>query len=236
MNVCDVMTHVPITVSADSSLEEAADLMVCNRISGLPVVDAAGALIGMITEGDLIRRAELGTGGCQPGWLSSFFSPGRTAQDYVRTHGLRVREIMTNEVISVSPGMPLTDVVELMESQQVKRLPVLEDGKLVGIVSRADLLRALAQLLPQRTLEAISDAELRKRVLAEIEKQGWEPRVHLDVTVRNGIVELRGAVSDDRERVGLRVIAANTPGVRAVHDRLAWVEAIPDRVIEAPKQ
>jgi CBS domain-containing protein len=236
MKVWDVMTHTPITVRADASLAEAADLMVSNRVSGLPVVDSAGTVVGMITEGDLIRRAELGTTGRRSGWLSSFLSPGRAAQEYVHTHALRVREIMTNEVLSVSPEMPLAEVVEVMESQQVKRLPVLEEGQLVGIVSRADLLRALAQLLPARQVEAISDTELRKRVLAEIDKHPWVPRLNVDATVKNGIVELRGAVTDDRERAGLRVIAENTPGVRGVHDRLIWVEPISGTVIEAPKE
>lgn len=226
------MTYTPITVNADALIEEAADLMVRNRISGLPVVNTEGFVVGMITEGDLIRRAELGTAGHPPGWLATFLSPGRAAQEYVQAHGLRVREIMTNEVISVTPDLPLADVVELMRLKQVKRLPVLENGKLVGIVSRADLLRALAQLLPRRKVEAISDAELRQRVLAEMEKQGWAPRINVDVTVKNGVVELRGSVTDDRERVGLRVIAESTPGVRGVHDHLMWLEPLSGSLIE----
>ena len=233
MNVSDVMSKVLVTVRSDANLQEAAALMVQHRVSGLPVVDDAGTLVGLITEGDLIRRVELGTAGAQPGWLSMFLNPGRAAQEYVRTHGLKVGEIMTREVITTSPNAPLAEIVDIMESQQVKRLPVLQNQRLVGIVSRADLLRALAQLLPKRKVLAISDTELRKRLLGEIGKQRWAPRTNIDATVENGIVELRGAVTDDRERLGLRVIAENTPGVRGVHDRLIWVEPMSGTVVEA---
>jgi CBS domain-containing protein len=232
VKVSDVMTRAPVTVSADSTLADAANLMIKTRVSGLPVVDVKCAVIGMITQGDLLRRVELGTAGRGPGWLSSFFAPGRAAHDYVRTHGRSVGEVMTSEVISTCADAPLSEVVELMESQQIKRLPVLQKGHLIGIVSRADLLRALAQLLPQRRVIAISDVLLRKRVLAEIAKHSWAPRSDIDAKVENGSVELRGVVTDDRERVGLRVIAENTPGVKSVHDRLMWIEPVSGAVIE----
>jgi CBS domain-containing protein len=227
------MTDALVTVRADVSLRDAATLMVQHRVSGLPVVDTAGILVGIITEGDLIRRAELGTAGSQAGWLSTFLNPGRVAQDYVHTHGLKVGEVMAREVITTSPDTPLALVVATMESKQIKRLPVLENDKLVGIVSRADLLRALAQLLPDRKVATISDVELRKRVLSEIAKQRWAPRSLIDATVENGIVELRGAVTDDCERIGVRVIAENVPGVRGVHDRLVWIEPISGYVVDA---
>jgi CBS domain-containing protein len=232
MKVCDVMTETPVTVHSDASLRDAAALMLQYRVSGLPVVDAGGALVGVITEGDLIRRAELGTAGDPHGWLSTFLNPGRVALDYVHTHGLKVGEVMARELITASPDTPLALVVDVMESKQIKRLPVLQNSKLVGIVSRADLLRALVRLLPDRKVLATSDAELRKRVLSEIDKQRWAPRTTIDVTVENGIVELRGAVTDDRERIGLRVIAENTLGVRGVHDRLIWVEPNSGTVID----
>ncbi|MDB6014980.1 MAG: hypothetical protein JWL65_7230 [Gammaproteobacteria bacterium] len=193
VKVSDVMTRIPVTVSPDATLADAANLMIKTRVSGLPVVDVKGAVIGMITQGDLLRRVELGTEGRSPGWLSSFFAPGRAAHDYVLTHGRSVREVMTSEVISTSADAPLSEVVALMECQQIKRLPVLQKGHLIGIVSRADLLRALAQLLPERRVIEISDVYLRKRVLAEIAKQSWAPRSNIDAKVENGIVELRGS-------------------------------------------
>jgi CBS domain-containing protein len=236
VKVSDVMTRTPVTVSPDATLADAANLMIKTRVSGLPVVDVKGAVIGMITQGDLLRRVELGTEGRSPGWLSSFFAPGRAAHDYVLTHGRSVREVMTSEVISTSADAPLSEVVALMECQQIKRLPVLQKGHLIGIVSRADLLRALAQLLPERRVIAISDVYLRKRVLAEIAKHSWAPRNNIDVKVENGVVELWGVVTDDRERIGLRVIAENTPGVKSVHDGLIWVEPVSGAVIEMPKE
>ncbi len=235
MKVSDVMTQTPVTVSPDSTLADAANLMIRMRVSGLPVVDVKGAVIGMITQGDLLRRVELGTVRAPAGRLAAFLAPGRAAHDFVRTHGQRVGEVMTREVISITPDTPLSEVVTLMETRQVKRLPVVREGRLIGIVSRADLLRALAKLLSERRVISISDVELRKHVLAAIDKHRWAPRANLDATVENGIVELRGAVSDDRERLGVRVIVENTPGVKGVHDRLIWVEPLSGTVLEAPK-
>jgi len=236
MKVSDVMTQTPATTTPGASLEEAANIMIRMRVSGLPVVDATGAVIGMLTEGDVLRRVELGTAGRRPGWLASFLAPGRLAHDYVRTHGRTVGEVMTSSVVSIAPDAPLSEVVALMEAQQIKRLPVLKKGQLIGIISRSDLLRALTQLLAaSRHVVATSDAEIRRRVLAEIDKHPWAPRVNIDATVKDGVVELRGAVSDDQERVGLRVIAENTPGVKGVHDRLIWVEPMSGTVIEAPR-
>lgn len=234
MKVSDVMTRAPVTTSPDSSVEDAANLMLKMRVSGLPVVDANGAVVGIITEGDLLRRVELGTAGHRAGWLWSFLAPGLAADEFVRTHGRRVGEVMTSEVVSTCADTSLSEIVALMEARQIKRLPVLHRGRLIGIVSRADLLRALTQLLPERCLLTISDAELRKRVLAEIDKHHWAPRVNVDATVENGIVELRGVVTDDRERVGLRVIAENTPGARGIRDKLAWIEPLSGTLIEAP--
>ncbi len=236
MKVSDVMTLTPLSVTADASLHEAATQMLKARVSGLPVVELDGTVVGMITEGDLLRRVELGTAGRPASWLAAFVSPGRAARDYVRTHGRKVREIMTSKVISVGPEAPLSEVVQLMQAQQIKRLPVIHKHRLVGIVSRADLLRALLQLLPDRSVVVLADAELRKRVLAEIDKQPWAPRHTVSVTVENGIVELRGAVTDDQERVGLRVIAENTPGVKGVHDRLIWVEPVAGIVVDVPRE
>lgn len=233
MKVSDVMTRMPVAVRADTTLEEAARIMVGAQVSGLPVLDDEGALIGILSEGDLLRRAELETAGQPVTWLSAFLAPKRAARDYVRTHSLRVREIMTSRVISTSPDTPLSEVVGIMESRHVKRLPVMHDGKLVGIVSRADLLRALARLLPEHNVEAISDAELRRSILVEIENQKWAPRTNVDVTVKNAIVELHGVITDESERAGLRVLAESIPGVRGVHDRLMWLEPLSGTVIEA---
>jgi CBS domain protein/BON domain-containing protein len=208
--------------------------MVLHRISGVPVGDGAGGVIGMITEGDLLRRAETGTDKRHSGWLRLLLGPGRLAQEYAQSHARKVEEIMTHAVISVSPETPLAEVVALMEARQVKRLAVLENGRLVGVVSRADLLKALTELLPKVPASAVSDAEIRTRILAEIEKQPWAPRAGTDVVVKDGTVELRGVVTDEREREALRILAENIAGVERVRDRLVWVEPMSGTVIDAP--
>src|SRR5262245_49556148 len=146
MNAGDVMTQSTVTVDPDASITHAIQLMLKRRISGLPVVDDTGALVGILTEGDLLRRAELGTQKRRPRWIEFLIGPGRLASEYVSACGRKVREVMTTPVHIVSEDTPLTDVVNIMESKQVKRLPVLRDGRLVGILSRANLLRALVSV------------------------------------------------------------------------------------------
>jgi CBS domain-containing protein len=235
MKVSDVMTREVVTTGPEASLEDAARLMVRHRVSGLPVVDEKQPVVGIVTEGDLLRRIELSTERPRAGWLTLLLAPGRVAQDYVRSHARKVGEIMACEVVSITADTSLGEVVALMEAQCIKRLPVLEKGRLIGIVSRADLLRALIQLLPEKPVAVTSDADLRRRVLAEIDRQPWAPRVNLDAVVKEGVVKLRGVITDDRERAGLRVIAENTPGVKGVSDHLVWIEPISGTVVDAPK-
>jgi CBS domain-containing protein len=234
MKASDVMSQTVVTTRPDATVEEAARLMIGQRVTGLPVVDEMGTVVGVLTEGDLLRRIELGTQRSHSGWLAVFLAPGRAAQDYARSHGRKVGEMMTCEVVSVRPDTPLAEIVALMEAQGIKRLPVVEQDRLVGIVSRADLLRALTELLPQKGVVHASDADLRRRVLAAIDRQAWAPSANIDAVVKAGVVELRGCVTDDRERTGLRVIAENIPGVKDVSDHLVWIEPISDMVLEAP--
>jgi len=163
----------------------------------------------------------------------------RLAQDYVHTHANRVEEVMTREVVSVAPEAPLAQVVALMEARRIRRIPVLKHERVVGIVSRADLLRALVELLPQATAQnaqpALADAELRRLVLARLKEQAWAPCACLDVRVENGVVELRGVFTNPHEREALRVLAETTPGVKAVHDELLWLEPATGMVIAVPE-
>jgi CBS domain-containing protein len=227
VNVSDVMTRAVVSVAADTAIEEAAQLMVRHGVSGLPVLDAAGALVGIVTEGDLLRRVELGTEPPRHGWLTLLLAPARLARDYVASHARHVGEIMTHSVVTVDAAAPLSDVVALMDSLQIKRLPVLDGGRLAGIVSRADLLRALAGLLPAPSAPALaSDADIRRLIVEECRAQPWLAKAHVEVLVRDGAVELRGVVMDVSYREALRVIAENVPGVRRVEDRLAVIDPI----------
>lgn len=222
------------TATPETPIAEAIDVMLARRISGLPVIDGTGAVIGILTEGDLLRRVETGTQLEVSGWRAWLAGPGGRAQAYVRTHARKVGELMTQPVVTVECDAALSDVVALMESRGIKRVPVLEAGRLAGIISRADLLRALERLLPKAQTQAVADAELRRRVLAEIDRQRWAPRSYLDVKVVNGVAELTGLITDAREHEAMRVLAENTPGVRGVVDHLVWIDPYTGLICEAP--
>jgi CBS domain-containing protein len=224
MNAGDVMTQSTVTVEPDASIMHAIQLMLKRRISGLPVVDETGALVGMLTEGDLLRRAELGTQKRRPRWIEFLIGPGRLASEYVSACGRKVSEVMTVPVHTVTEDTPLIDVVKIMESRQVKRLPVVRDGRLVGIVSRANLLRALVSIARETKPVDVTDAAIRQRLLAELGKQSWAPVASIDVTVRSGVAHLWGTLTEERQRQGIRVVAENTPGVKRVEDHLVWIE------------
>ena len=236
MNASDVMTHNVVSVAPDSTIAEAVELMLARGISGLLVVDAAGTLVGIVTEGDLLHRDELGTERRRSWWLRLIASPGRQAGDFTRTHGRRVADVMTHDVITVSADEPLADIVALMEERRVKRVPVLEGDRVVGVVSRADLLRALSVAARERAVIAGDDRSIRQNILDTLKHEPWVPRTTLNITVVNGIVDLWGTISDDQERRAICVIAENTPGVKKVLDHLVFVEAYTGTVIEAPPE
>jgi len=222
MQVKDVMTQNVISVGADEPIVKAARVMLQNRISGLPVVDAKGELVGVVTEGDFLRRREIGTERQRPKWLEFVLGPGKLAQEYVQTSGRKVAEIMTPSPWTVGEDDPLEDVVEVMERRHIKRLPVIRDGRMVGIVSRSNLMHALASLSREASAPAGGDSAIRDAILASLGKQHWAP--HVNVVVKNGIAELWGVVTDERERQALVVATENVAGVEKVHDHLVWVE------------
>jgi len=222
MQVRDVMTPNVISIKAYEPILTAARLMLQNKISGLPVVDAAGTLVGMVTEGDFLRRGEIGTQRRRPKWLEFIVGPGRMADEYVHASGKKVSEVMTAEPYTVKEDDTLETVVELMERQRIKRLPVMRGGRMVGIVSRANLMHALASLARDAKAPGGNDAAIRDQILDAIGREHWAPRIN--VVVKNGVVELWGVITDDRERQGLIVAAENVAGVTEVHDHLVWVE------------
>ncbi len=224
MQVRDVMTRNVISIAANETILKAARLMLQNRISGLPVVDAAGNLVGMVTEGDFLRRGEIGTQRRRPKWLEFLVGPGRLAAEYVRASGRKVDEVMTSDPCTVTEDDSLETVVELMERRRIKRLPVLREGKMVGIVSRANLMHALASLADDMQAPADGDAAIRDGILAAFGRERWVPGVN--VVVKNGVAELWGTIMDERERQACIVAAENVAGVNEVHDHLVWVEPI----------
>jgi CBS domain-containing protein len=235
MNAADVMSRDVVTVRRGASIAEAIRLMLDNRISGLPVLDDEDKVVGIVTEGDLLRRSETGTETRRPRWLEFLMGPGRIAEEYVRTHGRKVDEIMTRDLVSVTADAPLGDVVQLMERRRIKRVPVLAGDLLTGLVSRADLLRALARTLEEQPAATYSDDEIREWIHAELAKTAWVPRDGFAITVTNGVVELNGVILDEKEREALRVVAENSPGVKAIEDHLVWIEPVSGTVLDPPQ-
>jgi CBS domain-containing protein len=233
MLVADIMSRAVIAVGPDTPIAQAVQLMVDHKVSGIPVVDANGRLQGIVTEGDFMRRAETGTEGNAPGWFAWFFSAGRLADEYVRAHGRRVRDVMSDNVVSVDEKTPITEVVTLMQRHRIKRLPVMQDGKLVGIVSRADLVRAIGETL-RAAPTSESDAEIRSAILEALKRAPWATRHALGIDVKNGVVTLDGCVFDIRERDAIGVLAENMPGVKAVQNRLACIEPTTGMVFYDP--
>jgi CBS domain-containing protein len=231
MKAKDVMTSPVVSVEPDASIWQAVRIMLQRHISGLPVIDQKGALVGIVTEGDFLRRAETGTQRRRPRWLEYLIGPGRLADEYTRSRGRKVSEIMTAEPVTISKDTPLDEIVRLMEKRQIKRLPVVRDQQVVGIVSRANLVHALASVARDIRPASPGDQAIRDRILAELASQSWAPVALVDVQVRDGVVELWGMITDERERKAIVVAAENAPGVKAVNDHLTWVDAISGMVL-----
>jgi CBS domain-containing protein len=229
MRAQQLMTRKVISVGPETTIVDAAKLMLKNHISGLPVVDDEGTLVGIVSEGDFLRRSEIGTPRKRGRLLKFLFGWGGDADDYVRDHGRRVSEIMTPSPKIVGEQASLQDIVALMERNNIKRVPVVRDGKLVGIVARSNLLGAVAALARDIPAPATDDEHIRKRIVDEIEKYDWCP-IGLSVTVHGGVAHLHGVITDERSRQAAIVAAENVQGVAKVRDHLQWkdVEAVYD--------
>lgn len=222
MNVADIMTREVITIEPGSSILEAARLMLQHKISGLPVVDSTRKLVGIVTEGDFLRRSETGTQRHRPRWLEFIIGPGKLATEYTHESGRKVHEVMTEGVYTVTEDAPLEQAVHLMERHRVKRLPVVRGEQLVGMVTRANLLRAVVRLAHEAQPVSAADADIRKRLVEELNKLPWAPSI--SVSVKDGVVKLSGVLTDERQRTALRVAAENIPGVKNVLDDLVWID------------
>ena len=221
MNAADVMTKNVLTVGPDASVQDVARILLTNRISAVPVVGPAGELLGIVSEGDLMRRAEAGTGRRRPWWLGLLTGREAFAAEYVREHSRAVTDVMTRSVITAAPHTSLREIANLLEKNAIKRVPIVKDGKVVGIVSRANLLQALAS--PHKQIEAgatSNDAEIRNDVIARLKDEPWSHPALINVVVHDGNVDLWGIVDSQSEKKAVRVVAEVTPGVRMVNDNL----------------
>jgi CBS domain-containing protein len=233
MKVRDVMTRKVLSIEPDATVLQAVCSMLQNKISGLPVVDVEGRLVGIVTEGDFLRRAETSTERRRPRWLEFVLGPGRLADEYVHTHARKIADVMTRDPYAVTEDTSLEDVVQLMEKHRIKRVPVVRGKLLVGIVSRANLLHALASLAPTVPASAATDESIRGRLITEIQSQKWASAQFINVIVHNGVVELWGTITDERARQALMVAAQNVPAVKKVVDHVVWVEPMSGVVIGA---
>jgi CBS domain-containing protein len=234
MRAHQIMTRSVITVTPDASILEAANTMLRFHVSGLPVVDAAGKLVGIVSEGDFIRRSEIGTQRKRGRWLKFLFGTGAAATDYVQEYGRKISDVMTREPITIAEDATVEEIVTSMETHGVKRLPVMRGDKLVGIVSRANLLQAVASLVREIPDPTADDDHIRKRIIAAIDKNDWSP-FGLNVIVRDGIVHLSGVITDERSRQAAKVAAQNVAGVKQVHDHLCWVDTMSGMYLESPE-
>ena len=232
MKATDVMTTRIISVEPETTVLEAARQMLQHHISGLPVIDKSGTLVGILSEGDFLRRGETHTERKRARWVEFLIGPGKLAVEYTHSHGRKVAEVMTVDVCTVAEGTALVDVVELMERRRIKRIPVVRGDQVVGIITRANLMHAMVSLARTEPRAAEDDATIREKLLAVMKEEKWAPIAMANVVVRGGEVELWGTIFDERQREALKVAAENIPGVQAVKDHLVWIEPTSGMFIE----
>jgi CBS domain-containing protein len=223
MKVADVMSRGVLSVAPQDPVRKAAELMLRYGVNGFPVLDQ-GRLVGMVTQGDFLRRAETGTERRRSALVEFFADTGRLAEEYVRSHARTVSDIMTRDVVTVSADASLSDAVELMLRHHVKRLPVMGANGVIGMISRVDLLHAFLVATPKGTPAALDDAAITSQLKAEFDRQPWIAKGSIEPTVEDGVVLLNGMVKDARQRTALRVAAENIPGVKQVIDELREID------------
>jgi CBS domain-containing protein len=220
MKARDVMVSHVITVGPELDVRAVANTLIANGISAVPVVAIDGSIVGILSEGDLMRRAA-GAERKRSWWLESFSSAEQLMADFVKAHGRRAKDVMTRQVISVSPDTSLQEIANLLEKHGIKRVPVIENGRLVGIVSRANLVQALATRGLAFVDVAEADEALRKVILLNLRKSPWTAAMTMvDVIVDRGVVNLWGVVRNEEEKNAIRIAAEGTPGVQAVNDHV----------------
>ena len=217
MHAKDIMTTPVVSVAPETGVLEVARLLLERHISAVPVIKSDGRLVGIVSEGDFLRRAEGDSRRHGSWWLRLLSDSGTNAADYVKTHGRSAADVMTRDVVTVTPDVPAGDIAHLLETKRIKRVPVLRDGIVVGIVSRADLLRGFAaQREAPTTTASVEDETIRKQILEEIRASDWAPHYGVSVVVVDGRVQIWGIVDSPQQGDALRVAAGNVHGVKGV--------------------
>ena len=220
MRAIDVMVRDVVTVRPDTDVAEATKLLAEHDVSALPVLDQDGSLIGMLSEADLIHRIEIGTEKHRPWWLEAVTGPTTLAEEFAKSHGKKVGEVMATGVISASEDTPLSEIAAVLERNRIKRVPVVKDGKLVGIVSRANLIQALASVVGRIDQHDEADHQIRLDLLSCLQAQTWTDFGSRNITVSGGVVHLWGLVGSEAERKALLALAEDVPGVARVSDEM----------------
>jgi CBS domain-containing protein len=220
MKAADVMGVNVVTAKPDWSVQQVAMVLLEKGIGGLPVVDKDGQVVGMVSESDLMRRADCGTGHRHSWWLRILMGRDGLAQEYIKEHGRKVADVMTRPVITAAPSTPLREIAELLERNKIKRVPIVSNGKLVGVVSRANVVQAVAACLRNENATNQTDATLRETILARLKDEPWAQTSLINVTVNQGTADLWGIAESEDQKNALRVAAEVTPGVKAVNNNL----------------
>jgi CBS domain-containing protein len=220
MKAADVMATNVITVRLDTPVATIAEVLLANRISAVPVVNDKNVLVGIVSEGDLIHRVEAGTERHRSWWLELLTGKETLAHEFVMSHARKAADVMTRPVISVQPDTPLGDIASLLEKHRIKRVPVASNGKIVGIVSRANLIQALVNLNRAKTEASVDDLTLHGNILEQLRSKPWVDPSTISILVNNGSVELWGIVDSETEKNAIRVAVEVMPGVRQVANKL----------------
>jgi len=233
MNAADVMTRNVISISPDATVADAVQLMLDKGISGLFVIDTEGVMQGIITEADLLHRSELGTER-HSSWFARLFSPGREAADFTESHSRRVADLMTPDVLTVEEDTDLPEVVRVMERNGIKRVGVVKDGNVTGVITRSNLLRGLSMVARGAAGATADDRTIKSAIENGLAQESWAPVARIDLTVLEGVVEIWGTITSEDERRAVCVIAENTPGVKRVVDHMMFMDLYSGAVIDAP--
>jgi CBS domain-containing protein len=221
MKAQDVMVRDVVTVAPDTKVAEAVALLVKHDISALPVVDANGNLVGILSEADLLQREELGAEHHHPWWMETLMPASKLAEEFSKAHGKTVTEVMSTDVISAREDTPVSEIAALLERHRIKRVPIVSDGKVVGIVSRSNLIQALASSKPASEPKSATDRSIRLELLERLgEQQRWTDFGSRNIIVQDGVVHLWGLISSESERKALTALAQGIPGVSEVEDEM----------------
>lgn len=218
MKARDIMTRSVQTATADTRVHDLARMMVERRISAVPIVDERGSVIGIVSDGDLLHRPETGTERRRSRWLDFFVDTSTKAREFRKSHGVRAADVMSRDIVSVESDTEAAEIADLFETKDIKRVPVIDDGRLVGIVSPRDLIGALARAAPSAASRNVPDGEIQAALDRGLRENDWTDRAVVSFAVHDGTVEMSGFVDDEERRAALRVLAENVAGVRAVRD------------------